>query len=67
MKTQSQAALQFSGYPLTSADNNQLNKQNVNFFVVAAYEKRVSKKHEQQPDLVNNPENWDTGWFNNYE
>ena len=67
MKTQSQAAIQFSGYPLKLASKDHLNIQNVNLYAVASSEEKLAKKDQQQRDMVNNPENWDAGWFNNYE
>lgn len=67
MKTQTQASLQFSGYPLKLASKDQLNQPHSDLLVVASFHKKLSKKDQHQPDLANNPENWDTGWFNNYE
>ena len=66
MKSQAQAALQFSGYPLRIVPDRKASVKRMpsNFMV----SKIVSSKLITQVNkLVNAPINWDVDWFQNYE
>jgi len=65
MKTDVHAAIQFSGYALIVAVKEHRNKTDVNLSPVASSQKKISKN--EQHNITNNPENWDAGWFSNYE
>lgn len=64
MKAQSEATIQFSGYPLRIVDTN-LKIKKAELIVVKPSE-------TLSPSLLNNsvandPCNWDVDWFNGYE
>lgn len=64
MKAQSEATIQFSGYPLSIVDTKQKIKK-AELIVVKPL------PHLQTPlpknSITNDPANWDVDWFNSYE
>ena len=62
MKKESGSLIQFSGYPLRVAAST-ADKQKPSL----ASLKKPGSKNGYKEDFVNNPRNWDTGWFTNYE
>ena len=62
MKKESGILIQFSGYPLRVTASI-ANKQKPRLAPL----KKPGSKNGYKEDFVNNPRNWDTGWFTNYE
>ena len=64
MKTQHEATMQFSGYPLSIAEANPKTKK-VELTVVkpSANAQNLSQKNS----ITDDPKNWDVEWFNSYE
>ena len=62
MKTQQEATIQFSGYPLSIVETQTSKKVELNI---------IKPSPEQIPDakisIANDPKNWDIDWFNSYE
>jgi hypothetical protein len=63
MKTQHEATIQFSGYPLSIVETKQ-QKKKVELSVVKPSQEQVPN---QKNSIVNDPKNWDVDWFNSYE
>ncbi len=65
MKTLQGALLQFSGYPLSIAENKPARKE------VKKPKLTIVKKDSgvlpEKESITNNPQNWDLNWFCNYE
>ena len=66
MKVQSQAAIQFSGYPLSTADNKPRLAQELKLTVVKS-EQTDQTTSIQKNKITNDPKNWDLDWFGSYE
>ena len=66
MKDHSQAAIQFSGYPLSIADRKQKLKQQAELI---ALKPKVNNQTTfiQKNKITNDPKNWDLDWFTGYE
>ena len=66
MKQQSQAALQFSGYPLAVADPKQKREPSL---ALKVFRKEVNSHTTsiQKSKISNDPLYWDEKWFNGYE
>jgi len=65
MKDQSQAAIQYSGYPLSVADLHKKPKKESGMTVVKIANDQTTSV--QKNVITNDPKNWDENWFNNYE
>lgn len=63
MKTQPAVTIQFSGYPLTIVETKKATEK-ARLIVIKPL---PAKTFLQQNSLVDDPRNWDVGWFNNYE
>lgn len=63
MKTQHEATIQFSGYPLTIVETKQKIKA-VELTIVKSSPNEISPRKNS---IVNDPKNWDIDWFNSYE
>ena len=66
MKVQSQAAIQFSGYPLSTADKKHRPAQELKLTVVKP-ERTDQTTSIQKNKITNDPKNWDLDWFGSYE
>jgi len=64
MKTQHEATIQFSGYPLTIVETKQKIK---NFGLTAIKPQRDLQISPPKNSIANDPKNWDIDWFNSYE
>jgi hypothetical protein len=64
MKTQQEATIQFSGYPLSIVETKQKIKQFELTVVKPSTDLQTSGKKNS---IANDPENWDIDWFNSYE
>jgi len=64
MKTQYEATIQFSGYPLRIVETSQKSKQFVLSVVKHSTDWQISS---QKNYIANDPKNWDIDWFNSYE
>jgi len=64
MKTQPEATIQFSGYPLRIVETNQKIKK-VELSVVKS--SLDSQLILQKNSIANDPKNWGIDWFNSYE
>jgi hypothetical protein len=64
MKTQHEATIQFSGYPLRIVETDQKSKQ----FTLRAVKSSTDWPLSSQKNYIaNDPKNWDIDWFNSYE
>lgn len=63
MKTQPEATIQFSGYPLSIVEPEQENKK-PELIVVKSPNSKTSL---QKDSIANDPKNWDVDWFTSYE
>lgn len=63
MKTQNEATIQFSGYPLSIVETAQKTNK-VELTVVKPLPSQISN---QKNSIANDPKNWDIDWFNSYE
>jgi hypothetical protein len=63
MKTQQEATIQFSGYPLSIVETKQKTKQ-VELTAVKPFTPLVLSPKNSS---ANDPKNWDIDWFNSYE
>lgn len=64
MKTQPEATIQFSGYPLRIVETNQkTNEVKLSVVKSSFYSQLVLQKNS----ITNDPKNWDIDWFNSYE
>lgn len=63
MKQQSEATIQFSGYPLSVVETQKKIKK-AELIVVKPSTNQTSN---QKNPITNNSENWDLDWFTNYE
>lgn len=64
MKTQHEATIQFSGYPLSIVETQQKIK---NFELTAIKPQRDLQISSPKNSMANDPKNWDIDWFNSYE
>jgi hypothetical protein len=64
MKTQHEATIQFSGYPLRIVETDHKSKQ---FKLMAVKFSTDSPLSPQKNYIGNDPKNWDIDWFNSYE
>jgi hypothetical protein len=64
MKTQQEATIQFSGYPLSIVETQQENKM-IEFSVIKSAPDFPFSF--QKNSIANDPKNWDVDWFNSYE
>ena len=64
MKTQHEATIQFSGYPLSIVENKAKIKKAELTIVEPASDLQISSPKNH---IVNDPKNWDVDWFNSYE
>jgi hypothetical protein len=64
MKTQQEATIYFSGYPLSPIEPNQKTKKNESAII-----KSLGKMNAfpSKDSIANDPKNWDVDWFNSYE
>ena len=65
MKAQSEATIQFSGYPLNIVETKEKITKAALIVVKPSTEKQNSPL--QKDFITNDPENWDSEWFGNYE
>ena len=63
MKTQHEATIQFSGYPLSIVETNK-NTREIELKVVKHLSFQVAN---QKNSVADDPKNWDVDWFNSYE
>ena len=65
MKAQSEATIQFSGYPLSVIET----KEKIMKAALIVVKPSNSKQSIplQKDFITNDPENWDSEWFGNYE
>jgi len=63
MKTQHEATIQFSGYPLRIVETPQKPKQFELMIVKSSTDWQLSSLK----NIANDPKNWDIDWFNSYE
>lgn len=63
MKTQHEATIQFSGYPLSIVETQKKFK-NVELAVIKPLHNSQSASTDS---ITNDPKNWDIDWFNSYE
>lgn len=63
MKTQHEATIQFSGYPLSVVET----KQKINKVEQTIVRPLLLKVSNQKNSITNDPKNWDLDWFNSYE
>lgn len=63
MKTQHEATIQFSGYPLSVVEN----KQKINKVEQTIVRPLLLQVSNQKNSIANDPKNWDVDWFNSYE
>ena len=67
MKVPAQS-IQFSGYPLKIAFNGLTDPNNTTSLeVIKPEEIKKEEEEEQLSKTMDEPENWDEEWFNNYE
>ena len=66
MKVHSQSAIQFSGYPLSTADKKSSPAQELKLTVVKS-EQTDQTTSIQKNKITNDPKNWDLDWFGSYE
>ncbi|MFL5789329.1 MAG: hypothetical protein ACJ748_14810 [Flavisolibacter sp.] len=67
MKVPAQS-IQFSGYPLKIACNGLTDPNNTTSLqVIKPEEIKKEEEEEQLSKTMDEPENWDEQWFNNYE
>lgn len=64
MKAQSEATIQFSGYPLRIVETPDPKKKSGLAVIKAVADPPLSSPKNS---VVNDPENWDVAWFNSYE
>ena len=64
MKTQHEATIQFSGYPLSIAETRPKIKKVELTVVKPSTDLQVPP---QKDSIANDPKNWDIDWFNSYE
>lgn len=64
MKTQNEATIQFSGYPLSIAKTPQKIKT-IELTVIKSSPGLQLPSSENS--IANDPKNWDVDWFNSYE
>lgn len=64
MKAQSEATIQFSGYPLSIVDTK-LKVKKAELIVVKPSESFQTSFPKNA--VTNDPQNWDVDWFNSYE
>ena len=64
MKTQQEATIQFSGYPLSVVETKQKLKNPELTLVKSSTDLQASSLKNS---IVNDPKNWDIDWFNSYE
>jgi hypothetical protein len=62
MKTQQEATIQFSGYPLSIVETQTSKK--VELTVVKPSAEQIN---DTKSSIANDPKNWDIDWFNSYE
>lgn len=62
MKTQQEATIQFSGYPLSIVETQTSKK--VELTVVKPSAEQIN---DAKNSIANDPKNWDIDWFNSYE
>lgn len=62
MKAQSEATIQFSGYPLSIVETK---KKKAELILVKPLPHLPSSLPKNS--IVNDPKNWDVDWFNSYE
>jgi hypothetical protein len=68
MKDLSQAAIQFSGYPLSIADLKPKSRQaKLTAIKSMVNHPRTSFQIFPESRITNDPKNWDVNWFNGYE
>lgn len=63
MKTQQEATIQFSGYPLSIVENTQPSKT-IELTVIKPSSEQINVAKNS---IANDPKNWDIDWFNSYE
>jgi hypothetical protein len=66
MKSQSEATIQFSGYPLNVVEKKQ-KFQRTELIVIRSSVFNQTTISIQRNPLSNDPGNWDLDWFNGYE
>jgi len=66
MKDQSQAAIQFSGYPLSVVEPKKKTKDDPTLSLVQLKQDQQTTSI-QKNKISNDPQNWDLFWFNGYE
>ena len=64
MKTQHEATIQFSGYPLRIIETTEKPKQ---FELSVVKTSSDWQPSSQKNYIANDPKNWDIDWFNSYE
>lgn len=62
MKTQQEATIQFSGYPLSIVETQTSEKTELTVVKPSAEQINDTKN-----SIANDPKNWDIDWFNSYE
>ena len=65
MKTQHEATIQFSGYPLSIIVETKPKNRKVELTVVKSLSEPSTSS--QKNSITNDPKNWDIDWFNSYE
>jgi hypothetical protein len=65
MKDRSEAAIQYSGYPLSVADNKIEKKGTV--LQLVKMQPQIQTTFIQQSLITNDPTKWDVSWFSSYE
>lgn len=64
MKTQHEATIQFSGYPLSIVEADKKVKRNELALVRPIHYLQIASP---KSSIANDPRNWDIDWFNSYE
>lgn len=64
MKTQQEATIHFSGYPLSIVEPMQKNKKSEPAVMKSIIDLPISFT---KSTIANDPKNWDIDWFNSYE
>jgi hypothetical protein len=63
MKAQSEATIQFSGYPLSIVET----KQDAKKAELTIVKSLITETSIHQTPIADDPKNWDVEWFNGYE
>lgn len=64
MKTQQEATIHFSGYPLSIVELTQKTKKSEPAVIKSITDLHISSTKNS---IANDPKNWDVEWFNSYE